>query len=92
MVNKRLHVCYSGMVQGVGFRYTSQHIASRFGLTGWVRNLRDGGVEVLAEGHEEVLGRFLAEIDDEMGSYIRGADISWGEATGEFGDFEIRFG
>ena len=64
MANKRIHVFYSGQVQGVGFRYTVQDIAASFGIAGWFRNLRDGRVEVVAEGKEMDLKefRFLSEI------------------------------
>ena len=48
-----------GRVQGVGFRYTAQRQASRLGLTGYVRNLRDGSVEMVCEGPEEKLAQFV---------------------------------
>ena len=51
-MTKRFHAYYSGSVQGVGFRFAAQRAASNFGLTGWVRNLGDGRVEVLCEGKE----------------------------------------
>ena len=47
-----------GRVQGVGFRYHAQRQASRFGLKGYVRNLRDGSVEMVCEGEEEDLEKF----------------------------------
>ncbi|HYU80410.1 MAG TPA: acylphosphatase [Vicinamibacterales bacterium] len=52
----------SGRVQGVGFRYFTQDIAEREGVSGRVRNLPDGRVEVVAEGDEETLGRFEAAL------------------------------
>jgi acylphosphatase len=52
----------SGRVQGVGFRFFTQDIAHREGLTGGVRNLPDGRVEVVAEGDEETLARFEAAL------------------------------
>ncbi len=91
VANKRLHAYYSGMVQGVGFRYTAQDSASRLGLTGWVKNLRDGRVEVVAEGSEELLKKFFRHVGDAMGHYIEDAETSWSDATGEFGGFEILF-
>ena len=90
-MNKRVHVYYSGAVQGVGFRYTAEHTAFSLGLTGWAKNLRDGRVEVLCEGKESDLKVLLQKIDDILGGYIRDSDIEWGEATGEFDGFDIRF-
>jgi acylphosphatase len=49
----------SGRVQGVGFRYSCYHEACRLGISGWVRNTRDGDVEVWAEGNRGKLERFL---------------------------------
>jgi acylphosphatase len=66
-------VFYSGRVQGVGFRYTVKRIASGFDVTGWVRNLPDGRVELQAISHDEdELGAFLAEVQDSsLGGNIR---------------------
>ena len=51
---KQAHVFYSGIVQGVGFRFFVHHTAAALGLSGWVRNLRDGRVEILVEGNEQL--------------------------------------
>ena len=89
---KRAHVIYSGRVQGVGFRYTAEDIAMGLGLTGWVKNLADGRVEVVAEGKEEGLKEFLDKIlKGQLGRYIRDVDLSWEKPTKEFDSFEIRF-
>ena len=91
-MRKRVHVYYSGYVQGVGFRFTAEAIANRLGLTGWVRNLRDGRVELLCEGEEEKLKQYLRMIGEGvLKTYIRNSDIQWDEATDEFSDFSIRF-
>ncbi len=58
-MRKRIHVYYSGMVQGVGFRFTAEKLAKGLGLAGWVKNLRDGRVEVLCEGEEADLVSFI---------------------------------
>ena len=92
MSHKRMHVFYSGRVQGVGFRYTARSIASRLGLAGWVRNLRDSKVEVVCEGEEKDLKSFLSVINNEFsGHYIVDTDISWEKPTQEFVNFDIRF-
>ena len=88
---QQVHVYYSGRVQGVGFRYTAEDLASSLGITGWVRNLGDGRVEIVAEAEEMVLREFLGKIKESLASYVRGQDISWLPATGEFKDFQITF-
>ncbi len=89
---KRLHVFWSGRVQGVGFRYTAESAGLELKLTGWVRNLPDGRVEAMGEGPEEVLKGFLKRIaEGPMRPYIQRAVVEWGPATGEFDDFRIRF-
>jgi len=90
-MQKRIHVFYSGRVQGVGFRYTAQDIAEDLGVLGWVRNLRDGRVELVAEQEEEILYEFLDRLKKYFSSYIRNVQINWEESTGEFRSFEIKF-
>lgn len=89
-MNKRVHATYNGWVQGVGFRFSAERAAASLGLSGWVKNLRDGRVEVVCEGRDADLKGFLAKIDSTFRTYIRSADIEWGEATGEFDGFDIR--
>jgi len=65
-------VFYEGRVQGVGFRYSVRHIATGFDVTGWVRNLPDGRVELLAAGISSEVAAFLEAIrDSDLGSFIR---------------------
>lgn len=87
----RVHVYYSGMVHGVGFRFTAEREAAGLGLTGWVKNLADGRVEVIAEGDEAALNKFLEMVKKSMGRYINDIDIEWQEAAGKFSGFEIKF-
>ncbi|MFC1703721.1 acylphosphatase [Candidatus Omnitrophota bacterium] len=88
---KRIHCFYSGRVQGVGFRFTAERIAIGLGLVGWVKNLPDGRVELVSEGEEDTLQRLLAEVDQYFSRYIKDANVSWMEATGEFKDFGLKF-
>ncbi len=88
---RRIHVYYEGSVHGVGFRFTAEQVAGELGLTGWVKNLRDGRVEVVAEADERNLNEFINKIQTQMGHYIKDTDLSWEDATGEFTDFEIAF-
>lgn len=90
-MNKRVNVHYSGRVQGVGFRFTAEAAAVDLGLTGWVKNLPDGRVELVCEGKEKDLHKVLSSIEDAFSAYIRQKDVNWMPATGEFNNFEIRF-
>src|SRR5947199_8221116 len=81
MERQRLQVFYTGSVQGVGFRYTVKSLARGFDVTGTVRNLPDGRVELVAEGARSELDEFRrAVLDSELGHFIRGEEPSWGEA------------
>jgi acylphosphatase len=82
---------FRGRVQGVGFRYTTVRIAAEFAVAGYVQNLPDGRVLVVAEGRPDELDRFLDRMKAEMASYIRDAHIATHAASGEFEDFEVRY-
>jgi acylphosphatase len=88
---QRREVYYRGRVQGVGFRYTAVRIAARFQVTGFVRNLPDGRVYLVAEGPPKEVNEFLEAIEQVMGRYIRGKTETTGPATGEFRDFGVRY-
>lgn len=83
-------VLFSGMVQGVGFRYQTERVARSFDVTGYVRNTHDGRVEVLAEGRPDEVERFLAAVEESMAGYIRGRQRHESPATGLYDDFTIR--
>ena len=90
MKRRRLHIFYSGRVQGVGFRYTVKSVAAGFEATGKVRNLPDGRVELMAEGDQSELEEFRKAIQDsEVGGFIRNEEVNWTDAKGEFRGFEI---
>ena len=71
MPRERRRVWFSGRVQGVGFRYTCRTLARGFDVAGWVRNLPDGRVELVAEADPTELDAFLAAIQREMSPFIR---------------------
>jgi len=89
---KRLQVNFSGRVQGVGFRYTVCRIAEPLGITGYVRNLFNGEVEVIAEGVEQELVDFLGLIrNSHLGRYIAGENLRWTAALGKHKQFRISY-
>jgi acylphosphatase len=74
MHRERRRVLFSGHVQGVGFRYTCQSLARGLDVTGFVRNLPDGRVELVVEGDRQEVDHFLSTILEEMDSYIENVD------------------
>jgi len=88
---QQCEVYYSGRVQGVGFRYTVRWLAGRFAVTGFVRNLSDGRVHLVAEGEVDEVGRFLEAVRREIGQYVRDTQEKSSPATGKFKTFDIRF-
>ncbi len=91
MSSQRRLVHFSGVVQGVGFRYTARRLAGRFDVAGYVKNLPDGRVELLAEGTTDQIDAFLRAIDEQMGNYIRKTEQQIATLTDQFPGFEIRF-
>ena len=87
---KRMQIHYGGRVQGVGFRYTVKTVASGYEVTGTVRNLTDGRVELIAEGAREELESFRAGIREAgLEHFIKTEEVSWMEAKNEVRGFEI---
>jgi acylphosphatase len=81
---------YSGQVQGVGFRYTARRVAEGFEVTGLVRNLLDGRVELVAEGGRDELSAFRQAIRDSgLGTLIRNEEVVWEAAQGDLRGFVI---
>ncbi|NJO56551.1 MAG: acylphosphatase [Rhodospirillales bacterium] len=85
----RREVIYSGRVQGVGFRWNARHIARDFDVTGYVRNLDDGRVQLVAEGEPELLDLLLDRIAQSMRGNIAQQLVNTSPATGQFIGFEI---
>jgi acylphosphatase len=85
-----MRVLYSGQVQGVGFRYSVRAVANGFEVTGIVRNLPDGTVELIVEGAKDELEGFRKAIRESgLDHFIRQEEVAWREADGEFRGFEI---
>ncbi|HVV73526.1 MAG TPA: acylphosphatase, partial [Verrucomicrobiae bacterium] len=91
IVNRsRMQVLYSGNVQGVGFRYTVKTVATGFEVTGTVRNLADGRVELVAEGAKDELKGFQQAIRESgLEHFIRDEQVLWVEPQNQFRGFEI---
>ena len=85
------HIIFTGRVQGVGFRYTSYNIARRYQLTGYVKNLPDGTVEMMAQGPVNDLSACMQDIEEYFGNYIKDIKIEEIPAHHQFEDFKITF-
>jgi acylphosphatase len=87
---RRMTARFAGHVQGVGFRYTAKTVAAGFEITGTIRNLPDGRVELVAEGRREELDAFRAALHDAgLAGFIRDEQVDWADAKNEFRGFEI---
>ncbi|MBL8612054.1 MAG: acylphosphatase [Myxococcales bacterium] len=90
MANKRVHVIVRGRVQGVYFRAATQREARRLGLTGWVKNRADGGVEMLAEGEEDSIKELTSWANHgPSAARVDSVDVRWRGYTGEYPEFSI---
>ena len=91
-VKKQLHAFVSGRVQGVFFRGNTRHLANSLGLTGWVKNLYDGRVEVVAEGNEPTLNRFLSWLHKgPKWAHVSGVKFAYSIELEGFHDFSIKY-
>ena len=89
--SSRVNIFISGLVQGVFFRSETQKKAKQFGIFGWVRNLADVRVEILAEGEKEKLEELIDWVGKgPISARVDNLEIIWREYKGEFTNFEIR--
>jgi acylphosphatase len=87
---ERAKIYFAGRVQGVGFRYSCRQVAKGFSLTGMVKNLDDGRVELVVEGEREEIEEFLKEIQEShLKSFIRQQIIEWSQAQNDLTGFNI---
>lgn len=88
----RCHIFVSGRVQGVGFRVTTEQMASFFGVNGWVRNTEDGRVEIMVEGEKEKVEELIKWLKKGPPlAKVENLEIEWQDYKGEFNDFKIRY-
>ena len=90
MTQERRIVHYSGIVQGVGFRWNAARALQGRPVTGYVRNLRDGRVQLLLEGEAGTLDDALQAVRDRLQEFIQREEAEVSPPTGEFNDFAIR--
>ena len=90
MKTERWTVFFAGRVQGVGFRYHCRRIVSALSVTGFVRNLPDGRVELVAEGNADELWQVVEQAESVPHGKVTDRTICREPATGEFERFEIR--
>jgi acylphosphatase len=91
-MGKTVQVFYEGRVQGVGFRYSARRVAAGFDLAGYVRNLPDGRVELVASGDEEEVDGFLQAVrESELAGHIGGEAAAEIVKPAGLRGFEIRF-
>ena len=92
MEKARLHAIVKGLVQGVGYRFFVIRRAELLGLTGWVKNLPDGTVEVVAEGDRELLEELVKELRrGPSAAHVTDVIVNWERYTGEFRNFDVRW-
>ena len=87
----RNHTIYHGHVQGVGFRMTTVQVAKGFSVTGYVKNLPDGSVELVVEGLPEEIRGFKADLEERLEDNIREKTEQQGPAVGAWIDFSIEY-
>ena len=88
----RAHLHISGLVQGVFFRDGAREKAEELEITGWVRNLPNGRVEIIAEGEKEKVEKFIEWAEEGPSTArIDDLEVEWQEYVGKFGSFEIRY-
>jgi acylphosphatase len=88
-VYERREIRFSGRVQGVGFRYTTRDIATRFRVTGFVQNMHDGRVLLVVEGEHQEIDNFLNALRSETQRNIRGEESTTMPVTNEYIEFSI---
>lgn len=81
---------FTGRVQGVGFRYQTLQVAKEFEVSGFVKNLPDGRVQLEAEGQPAEVRDFIAAVQERMAGYIRKTEQSEGKRNAKFQGFAIQ--
>jgi acylphosphatase len=85
------HIIFIGQVQGVGFRYRAQRIAKEYQLTGWVKNLPDGSVEMFAQGQPQDVDNCISEIQTSFTGFVRETKINEHPYNPRYISFKITY-
>ena len=85
------HIIFTGHVQGVGFRFTAQRMATRYRLAGFVRNLGDGSVEMVAQGSAEDIEACITDIKESFAGHVQEVTIDDIPPDPRRTDFRITF-
>ncbi len=89
---KRVHLMVSGNVQGVFYRDFARREADKLGVKGYVRNISNGSVEVVAEGGDSAIRKFIASCKKgPLMAFVKNVDVKEGQPTNEFEEFEVRY-
>lgn len=92
METAQAHLFIEGRVQGVFFRAFTSEVAAKLGLKGWVKNLYDGRVEAVFEGHKKLIKQAIVQCrKGPPGSYVTDVQVSWGTPSGTYRGFEIKY-
>ena len=89
-MHRRWHIMFSGRVQGVGFRYTCVQCSKHHSVSGWVKNIARGDVEMIVEGDPPTLQSYVADVEASTHGQVREKSVVESAATGEFSEMAIR--
>lgn len=88
----KVHIVVIGLVQGVGFRYFTFKKARELGVTGYVKNLPDGTVEIEAEGERALLEELISEVKvGPRSAVVNDTSVTWEEYEGKYADFQVQY-
>lgn len=90
-MQKSVETIYKGRVQGVGFRYTAVDLAMKYPVKGFVQNLPNGDVKVVAEGEEADVNNFLNAISEQMGRFILSSIQNPQPVSNNYKNFSIKY-
>lgn len=91
-MKKHVTLKITGLVHGIGYRYTTKKEAKKRGIVGYVTNLSDGSVELVVEGEEQTLKDFIIWCYNGVGpATVQTIEDTWADSTGKYNDFVIKF-